>query len=104
MNSHENQPRKQGRVMVRLIVILVLAMFAYFTVRNLFKSPSRKVEGKRPEDAGSRDLEDQSEMAQDPVCGTYVQAETSPSLVRRGQRIYFCSDECMKKFMDSDKG
>jgi len=84
--------------MARLIVLLILAMFVYFTVKNIFRAPSRKMSGKKPEDAGSRDLQDAGEMAEDPVCGTYVSVDSSPSLYKNGQKFYFCSEECKKKF------
>ncbi len=86
----------------RLIIILVLAMFVYFAIKNLFSGPSRKMPGNKQPQNGSHDLQGTSEMAQDPVCGTYVQTETSPSLLRDGERLYFCSEECKRKFVNSE--
>jgi YHS domain-containing protein len=41
------------------------------------------------------------ELKKDPVCGTYV--STSGSLTRNvnGQPVYFCSEECRRKFKAS---
>ncbi len=88
--------------MARLIILLILAMFVYFTVKNIFRAPSRKMSGKKPEDAGTHDLQDAGEMAQDPVCGTYVSMDNSPSVYKNGRKFYFCSEECKKKLMENE--
>lgn len=38
------------------------------------------------------------ELKKDPVCGTYVSTSTSISKVVNGHAVYFCSDECRRKF------
>ncbi|MDR3699055.1 MAG: hypothetical protein P4L56_05425 [Candidatus Sulfopaludibacter sp.] len=38
------------------------------------------------------------ELKKDPVCGTYVSTSTSLSRMVNGQAVYFCSDECRRKF------
>jgi YHS domain-containing protein len=37
-------------------------------------------------------------LRQDPVCGAYVPEEREFSLRTGGDRVYFCSRECMDKF------
>jgi len=37
-------------------------------------------------------------LVQDPVCGTYVAAESSLKRVVAGKVIYFCSAECRDRF------
>lgn len=38
------------------------------------------------------------ELKKDPVCGTYVSTATSLTRNVNGQAVYFCSDECRRKF------
>lgn len=38
------------------------------------------------------------ELKKDPVCGTYVSTATSLTRIVNGQPVYFCSEECRKKF------
>jgi YHS domain-containing protein len=37
-------------------------------------------------------------MARDPVCGTYVVPGKAVTLMRGGEQIFFCSDECRSKY------
>jgi YHS domain-containing protein len=39
-------------------------------------------------------------LRQDPVCGAYVPEQREFSLRRGGDRVYFCSKECMNKFKE----
>lgn len=44
------------------------------------------------------------ELVKDPVCGTYVDADSSIK-VRDGRTLYcFCSYDCRKKFLDNLEG
>ena len=38
------------------------------------------------------------ELKKDPVCGTYVSTASSITRVVNGQPVYFCSEECSRKF------
>ncbi|SPE36221.1 TRASH domain protein [Candidatus Sulfopaludibacter sp. SbA3] len=38
------------------------------------------------------------ELKKDPVCGTYVSTAASLSRTVNGQTVYFCSDECSRKY------
>jgi YHS domain-containing protein len=38
------------------------------------------------------------ELKKDPVCGTYVSTAVSISRNVRGQQVFFCSEECSRKF------
>lgn len=38
------------------------------------------------------------ELRKDPVCGTYVSTATGITAKNRGEVVYFCSEECRKKY------
>lgn len=41
-------------------------------------------------------------MATDPICGMTVDAATARSAERDGQAVYFCSEHCRQKFLNSE--
>jgi len=38
-------------------------------------------------------------MVKDPVCGMYMDARLAVRLEKRGETLYFCSEECKTKFL-----
>ena len=87
--------------MGRIIILLILAMITYFTIKSVFKRP-RMPEPKPPDPRipPKDDIyPDRSDMAQDPVCGTFVEPETALFIIHGDIKIFFCSDECRKKFL-----
>jgi len=81
--------------MTKIFLLALLAMVLYFTVRSMFKPVKRP--GKEPE-FRKKDDEASTEMAQDPVCGVYVDPLRAVSLRSRGKTYYFCSDKCRSEF------
>ncbi len=70
---------------------LVWALIGY-CVYLLFKGRARKeVEAAKP--AGE-------ETHKDPVCGTYVTEDDAVIGRVEGERVYFCSMECLEKYRD----
>ncbi len=45
---------------------------------------------------------DAREMVRDPVCGIYISTRDAVSLNRRGGTVYFCSDECRRRYIESN--
>ena len=45
--------------------------------------------------------ENSSVMVKDPVCGMYMDSRLTVSLEKRGEIVYFCSEECKKKYLAS---
>ncbi len=89
------------RLMLRIITIVALVMIAYFTIKSKFFPPGRPAPRKRaPSPKPESGLKDAGEMARDPVCGTYISVDNAPSLVHEGSRVFFCSEECMREFME----
>lgn len=79
--------------MSRAILLFLLAVFFARAVWRLLEgilagasAPQKRARGPVPPQA--------VKLAQDPVCGTFVVPGKSPSLVKAGETIYFCSDRC----------
>ena len=78
--------------MYRLIIILGLILAVYFLAkRALFPPRKRTIDRK----------EGSEEMVQDPVCKCYIAKNQSYSLSFKGDRLFFCSEECFKKYLAS---
>ena len=43
-----------------------------------------------------------NEMVRDPICGLYISSNDALSEIRRGSRIWFCSEECRLKFLQKE--
>jgi YHS domain-containing protein len=55
--------------------------------QTLFKDSSRK--------------SDINEMVKDPVCGVYIAASEAYTVPTKNGRLYFCSPECRKTFLEN---
>jgi len=77
------------------IALLLYGVFkaATWLIRSAWRELPRAV-AEPPADAAVR------EMFRDPVCGVYISGDTALSALSRGRRVYFCSDECRRKFLD----
>lgn len=81
-------------VFLRLAFLVVLFYLLYRFLRALF-SPLAKRDNiiihldKKPEE---------DEMIKDPYCETYITKRDSCSLRINGERLYFCSEECLEKY------
>jgi len=75
---------------LELLIWLLLAYVAY----RMLTGPGRKNQsGGEKGPAGE-------ETHRDPVCGVYVAHDDAVVGNLQGERIYFCSMECLKKFQD----
>lgn len=85
-----------------LFLRILLPLLLFLIVRSVLKAlfaggvtaPARTPEGPSPVAAGG-------DLKKDPVCGTYV--STVASLQQRVGRetVYFCSEECQRKYRQS---
>ncbi len=81
-------------VFLRLAFLVVLFYFLYRFLKALF-SPLAKRDNiiisldKKPEE---------DEMVKDPYCETYITKRGSCSLRINGERLYFCSKECLERY------
>ena len=79
--------------MSRLIFYLIILVVVYWVVKQVLSPPKRKIT--KPEDPSE-------EMVQDPVCQCYVSKNQSYAVSLRGKKLFFCSEECYKKYMASN--
>ena len=87
--------------MLRFLYLLLLIMLSYFSLRSRFRAPRMPSPRKDTPQVPDMNFPEEAEMVQDPVCGTYVEAKSALVLVHDGNRIYFCSDNCRKCFLES---
>ena len=66
-----------------------------YALYQLFKGFLRKKSSEIPRRTG------EVETFQDPVCGVYVTREDAVIGKLKGERIYFCSKECLEKYQDT---
>ncbi len=78
--------------MVRLIIyLIILAVVCWAIKRVLFPPKSKMTESK----------ETAEELVQDPVCQCYIPKKQSLAVSIKGKKLFFCSEECYKKYMAS---
>ena len=63
----------------------------------LFRTPSK---GPRPESQQANGP-GTNKMVKDPVCGMYLDPRLAVSFKNRNETIYFCSEECLRKFKEN---
>ena len=84
------------------IVFPALVFYAILTVlRSILRGlgSSMQTGPRRASRSGPPPVQAGGELKKDPVCGTYVSTSTSPSRIVNGQPVYFCSEECRRKFI-----
>jgi uncharacterized protein len=87
--------------MSAIIIRILFYIFIAFLFRWLFisrrKSPKATEAGANPGDGGNR-------MVKDPMCGMYMDARLAIRMDSRKEAVYFCSEECKKKYMNRSSG
>ena len=86
-------------MLIRLIIIGIFFFFIFRIIRVLFLSDVRS------SSSGFRDGDEKmvNDMAQDPQCGVYVDTQLAISARAGNEVIYFCSEECRKKYLKSER-
>jgi len=82
----------------RLIWYAFLAYLIYAVIR--FFSRTGQKTGPRPAPKSGREA---GLMVKDEVCNTYLPREDAVREVQGGKELFFCSQECRKKFLESRK-
>jgi YHS domain-containing protein len=77
---------------------ILLFLLMIFVARAVWRLLEGVVSGASPPQARGRTAPQPVKLVKDPVCGTFVVPGKSPSLVRAGETIYFCSDTCREQF------
>lgn len=81
-----------------MVIKVVIFALACYVLYRLFMNDSKKKAEKEAE-AKKKRMES-GEMAQDPVCGTYVEKSNAITVRNGDQTLYFCSYECRQKYID----
>lgn len=87
-----------------LFLRILLPLLLFLIVRSVLKAlfapsnePAKRTPDAPPVPAGG-------DLKKDPVCGTYVSAVASVQEKVGGEMVYFCSDDCRKKFAAARRG
>ena len=76
--------------MWRALYLFVLGAVFFWVLRGLFP--------KTPRGAGGSAQGE--EMVPDPQCGVYIPKSSALTARQGGRQLYFCSEECRKKYLD----
>ena len=82
--------------MARFILFVLLLLLFYLILYYLIKDMAvrRKKWSREPEP---------EELVEDPYCQTYVPKRTAVRKRIKGENYYFCSKECLRKFLEKRK-
>ena len=82
--------------MARFILFVLLLLVFYTILYTLIKDMAvrRKKWSRGPEP---------EELVQDPCCQTYIPKGTAVRKRVNGRHYYFCSKECLRKFLEEKK-
>jgi YHS domain-containing protein len=88
--------------MVRLISLFILAFAIYLVLKTVLGF----VYFYRKKKEGDRRAQERlgGDMAEDPICHTYVPKATALKQSVDGQTIYFCGTQCAEAFFAKAKG
>ncbi len=75
---------------MRLLLWLLIGYVVYMIIRGMGR---KEIPPQGPKDTAT-------ETHKDPVCGVYVSQEDAVVGNLEGERLYFCSMECLEKFRD----
>jgi YHS domain-containing protein len=78
--------------MARLIIYLIILAVVYWAIKRALFPPKSKMT--QPEETAE-------ELVQDPVCQCYIPKNQSLAVSIKGKKLFFCSEECYKKYMAS---
>jgi YHS domain-containing protein len=81
--------------MLRFLVIVLLVLILYYLLHFFIKD--------MPSARGRRDPGPE-ELVQDPCCQTYIPKRTALRKRVGGRDLYFCNQECFKRFLERGRG
>jgi YHS domain-containing protein len=82
---------------LRVIMPLLFLWLVRGILRSMFGGMNSKVAARPARPVPSMPSPG-GELRKDPVCGTYVSADTSVTRRINGQTVYFCSPACRDKY------
>jgi YHS domain-containing protein len=81
---------------LRVVVPLLLFWVVRGVLRSIFSGGNAHVVANPPRPTPTVSLG--GELKKDPVCGTYVSADTAVTRRINGQTVHFCSPTCRDKY------
>jgi YHS domain-containing protein len=86
------------RLLFRFVVLPLLVLWVVRVIlRSIFGGMNTQVAPKPVRPVPTTDSAG-GELKKDPVCGTYVSADTSVTKRINGQTVHFCSPACRDKY------
>jgi YHS domain-containing protein len=82
--------------MIRFLILrIVLPVLLFLLLRSVLRSIFTGIQPPRQQPPS---VPAGGELKKDPVCGTYVSTLTGITSKAKGELVYFCSEECRKKY------
>ena len=83
-------------LIVEFLLPIVLFLLLRNMLRGLFAGSAPQRAARQPQQPA---VSPGGELKKDPVCGTYVSTATALQEKGNGGVVYFCSQECRKKYL-----
>jgi YHS domain-containing protein len=77
-----------SRLILFVFLILILFVTLQYLVKGMATPKKRSSRGSEPE-----------ELVQDPYCQTYIPKKSALKKKIGGRLLYFCDQECMRRFL-----
>lgn len=86
--------------LIRVFIIIFLFYLIYKVLKGWGQSSGKNVPTSDEAFAENQaEPNNAEELIKDPQCGVYFPASEGVSMEVKGEKIYFCSDECKKKYL-----
>ncbi len=85
---------------MRILIILILVLVLYYMLRGLFRPRKGERVGRSHPNVGEGT---DNELVKDPYCLVYVPVNTAFHTKREGKDLFFCSKECMNRYLQERK-
>jgi YHS domain-containing protein len=85
---------------IKLILIAILIYIGYRLLLGQFRSKPGKKEQKNTKQQGDQDTDIIDILEEDPLCHSLVPRTQAIRLHHDKKLLYFCSEECCRKFLD----
>ncbi|MBP8646087.1 MAG: hypothetical protein KBH99_08210 [Syntrophobacteraceae bacterium] len=83
--------------MMRVVLILVVLFVVYRIVKKLTFSGGNGL----GDHEGGEERSRETELVQDPQCGTYFLPKSGVTAVVHGRKVYFCSESCRAAYLEN---
>ena len=85
--------------MLRLIFYVLFIFIAY----RVFKWALKLLDSGKSDPLihGDHQKPAVDDLVKDPVCGVYVPVRTAISTMAGGKQVYFCSENCRKRYLEN---